>query len=104
MWHNLKIENVNDIKKTVAEFSYWIVGGAAMRIKIYEHMNGSYEGLSNLMIKRKSNGQPEAVTGIGMTIDETLENTIKCFYEMLKEDGITEFSEDDIVYMNCSDF
>lgn len=40
---------------------------------------------------------------IGKVNDETLENAIAYFIEMLKEDGITELSEGDMVYMRCYD-
>lgn len=107
MWHNLKLENVGKIEKTVAEFTVWMVGVlpyAKMRVKIFENQLGMYTGRTDLAIKRKFDGSPENGLGDGRSIEEALENTINNFNEMLKTDGIDELTEDDIEYSEWSDF
>lgn len=100
MWHNLKLEG--QLSKVAAEFTIWMIGVLPhdkMKIRIYEPMCGKYEGFTDLLIKRKYDGEPEGAIGIGVTIEGTLASTIKYFNEMLKEDGITKLSEDDIEYV-----
>lgn len=107
MWHNLKLEQLSGIEKTVAEFTVWMVGVvpyAKMKVKIYESQNVSYTGRTDLKIKRKSDGKPENAIGTGKTIDEALEDTINYFNSMLKEDVLNELTEDDIEYAEYPDF
>lgn len=107
MWHQLKLESVGKIERIVAEFTVWMVDilpYAKMKVKIYENQCGTYEGMTDLGIKRKFDGYPECALGCGGSIEEALENTIKNFNEMLKEDGLEELKEDDIEYSAYSDF
>ncbi|GKX57428.1 hypothetical protein SOASR030_35400 [Leminorella grimontii] len=107
MWHKLKVDNVSGIDKTVGEFTVWMVGilpYAKMKIKIHEDQNGFYSGVTDVAIKRKYDGYPEWAGGSGKTIEEALENTIKAFNEMLKEDCISILTEEDIEYAEWSDF
>ena len=107
MWQNLKIENVSKIEKTVAEFTIWMVGVlpyAKMKIKIFESQSGWLTGRTDLQIKRKFDGSPECAIGHGGTIEEALEETIKCFNQMLKEDGLEKLTEENTEYSEYSDF
>ncbi|OCG20791.1 hypothetical protein A9G11_00270 [Gilliamella sp. wkB108] len=108
MWHNLKLDNVSGIDKTVAEFTVWMVGilpYAKMKIKVCESQFGSYTGISDVRIKRKfDDGYPQSALGDGDTIEKALENTIKNFNAMLKEDGYEELTPEDIEYSEWSDF
>lgn len=107
MWHDLRIENVGAIEKTVAEFTIWMVAilpYAKMKVKIYEGQSGNYTGMTDLRIKRKFDGSPESAIGHGNSIEEALEDTIKYFNSMLKTDGFDELTEDDIEYSEYSDF
>lgn len=107
MWHDLKLENVGAIEKTVAEFTIWMVGilpYAKMKVKVFESQAGIYTGRTDLAIKRKVDGSPENGLGDGRTIEEALENTIKSFNDMLKKDGFSALTEDDIEYSEWSDF
>lgn len=107
MWHDMKLENVGAIEKTVAEFTIWMTGVlpyAKMKVKVFENQLGSYTGRTDLAIKRKVDSSPENGLGDGRTIEEALENTIKNFNNMLKEDGFNELTEDDIEYSEWSDF
>lgn len=107
MWHNLKLEKLSDIEKTVAEFTVWmeeILPSGKMKIKIYESQSGSYMGMTDLRIKRKFDGCPEGAIGAGKTIDATLVDTINYFKEMLKEDGLDKLTEEDIEHSAYSDF
>lgn len=72
MWHNLKLEKLSGIDKIVAEFTVWmekILPSGKMKIKIYENQNGTCIGTTDLMIKRKSDGNPENAIGTGKSID-----------------------------------
>ncbi|EAB3051407.1 hypothetical protein D7C05_17775 [Salmonella enterica] len=107
MWQNIKIENVSKIEKTVAEFTVWMIGVlpyAKMKVKIFESNSGCYTGKTDLQIKRKFDGTPECAIGHGDTIEDSLENTIKYFNQMLKEDSLEKLTEDDIEYSEYSDF
>ncbi len=107
MWHNLKLENVGKIEKTVAEFIIWMIDilpYAKMKVKIYENQSGEYTGITDLRIKRKFDGSPESVIGYGSSIEEALEDTIKYFNTMLKEDGFDRLTEDNIENSESSDF
>lgn len=107
MWHELKIENVGAIEKTVAEFTIWMVAilpYAKMKVKIYEDQSGNYTGMTDLRIKRKFDGSPESAIGHGDSIEAALEDTIRYFNKMLKIDGFDQLSEDDIEYSEYSDF
>ncbi|EDM1357270.1 hypothetical protein CN032_09055 [Salmonella enterica subsp. enterica serovar Newport] len=107
MWQNIKIENVSKIEKTVAEFTVWMIGVlpyAKMKVKIFESNSGCYTGKTDLQIKRKFDGTPECAIGHGDTIEDSLENTIKYFNQMLKEDNLEKLTEDDIEYSEYSDF
>lgn len=52
--------------------------------------------MTDLRIKRKFDGCPESAIGHGKSIEEALEDTIKYFNQMLKEDGFEALTEDDI--------
>ncbi len=107
MWHKLRLENVGCIEKMVAEFTIWMIPllpYAKMKVKVYESQSGLYTGRTDLQIKRKFDGYPEGAIGNGDTIEEALENTINYFNNMLKEDGLSELTEDDIEYCEWSDF
>ena len=107
MWHDLKLENVGAIEKTVAEFTIWmssVLPYAKMKIKIYESRDGTYKGRTDLGIKRKFDGYPQCSVGFGNSIEEALEDTLKYFNVMLKEDGLDKLTEDDIEYCEYSDF
>lgn len=105
MWRNLKLDGV-EIEKVVAEFVIWmpILPYAKMKIKIREHAEGGYTGITDLAIKRKFDGCPENALGDGETIEAALENTIKSFNEKIKEDGFEELTPEDIEYSEWSDF
>lgn len=107
MWQNIKIENVSKIEKNAAEFTIWMIGVlpyAKMKIKIFEDHLGAYTGRTDLQVKRKFDGSPESAIGHGGTIGDALESTIKCFNQMLKDDGLEALTEENIEYSECSDF
>jgi len=105
MWRNLKLDSV-EIEKLVAEFIVWmpVLPYAKMKVKIYENQSGRFSGTTDLRIKRKFDSCPESALGTGNTIEETLKNTIKCFNDILKEDGFEELTPEDIEYSEWSDF
>lgn len=107
MWHGLKLERVGKIERAVAEFTVWmstVLPYAKMKVKIYESQSGKYTGMTDLRIKRKFDGSPESAIGHGNSVEEALEDTIKYFNSMLKEDGLEQLTEDDIEYSEYSDF
>ena len=67
MWHDLKLEHVGRIEKTVAEFTVWMITVlpyAKMKVKIYEDDHGNYKGRTDLQIKRKFDGCPESALSL----------------------------------------
>lgn len=107
MWHDLKLDKVSGIDKLVAEFTIWMIGVlpyAKMKVKVSETQDGLYTGKTDIAIKRKYDGYPEWAGGIGNTIEDALEKTIKNFNEMLQEDGIEKLTPEDIEYSEWSDF
>ncbi|OCG15510.1 hypothetical protein A9G28_00750 [Gilliamella sp. Fer1-1] len=106
MWHDLIIDNVVKIEKSVAEFVIWmpILPYAKMKIKIYESSSRRYTGMTDLAIKRKFDRYPENGLGSGDTVEEALKNTLKNFNAMLTEDGFEELTPEDIEYSEWSDF
>jgi hypothetical protein len=106
MWHDLVIDNVVEIERNVAEFVIWMpaLPYAKMKIKIYENQSGRFSGTTDLRVKRKFDGSPEGAIGWGDTIEEALKDTINYFNDILKQDGVTELTSEDIEYSEWSDF
>ncbi|ATX14381.1 hypothetical protein KX067_004651 [Escherichia coli] len=111
-WHQMKIRSVSKVEKVEAEFVIWMFGvipSAKVKIKIRESQDGSYMGITNVMIKRKFDDCPEGAIGWGKTVDEALENTINNFLAILDSDYPRELypdglSDEHIEYMDHSDF
>lgn len=112
MWHDLKIDRVDKIEKCVGEYQirmHSILAYEKVKIKIYESQDRTYTGVTDVSIKRKSDGEFEAVSGFGNSIEEALEDTIKYFLEIVDSDYPSEeypygLSGEEVEYMEYSDF
>ena len=106
MWKNVKIQNVSKIEKCVAEFVVWAVEllpYAKMKVKIFEDQDGYFTGQTDIRVKSKFDGSPEGGIGHGATIDETLEDTLNYFMELV-QDYQNRLEPEDIEYSEWSDF
>lgn len=87
-WNEINHYGVGFIEKCVAEFNIWdkdITPYIRYKIKIYEQENGTYKGITNLMVKDEE-GCPFPGIGHGETIDEALKDTIEYFYSIIREE------------------
>lgn len=112
MWHEIKIDGVKKIERCVEEFEIWmtdILPYAKMKIKVYEAQDKTFAGRTDVLVKRKFDGEPEGAVGHGITVDEALENTFQCFVNMVEKDYPIDkypdgLSKTDIEYAEYSDF
>lgn len=113
MVDNFKLKS--QIEMVVAQFIVWmpVLPLGRMKITITKNTEGfgiidvnkfKYIGTTDLCIKRKFDGYPESAVGRGSTIEEALEDTIKYFCEMLKEDNINRLTSKQVEYAEWSDF
>jgi len=106
MWKDIKIANISEIEKCVAEFdvsTVMLLPYARMRVKIFENKDGRYTGYTDVRIKNKLDGTPEGGIGYGKTIDEALEDTLNYFMALAK-DYEYHLEVSDIEYSDWSDF
>ena len=112
MWQEIKIIGIEEIEKCVAEFRismHTVLPYGTMKIKIYENQNKTFEGITDIGVKRKFDGNFENAVGYGNTIEEALKDTINWFTKMVQEDyPIEEYPEglleEDIEYLKNTDF
>lgn len=103
-WKDLNIKGISKIEKVVAEFYIWSfekIPYGKFKVKIIENKRGSFIGIPNIAMKNQIDGAPEWISGRGSTVDEALEDTLKCFMEIIaerknldKEDFQWSYSED----------
>lgn len=89
MFWRKKVEEVNKIEKLVSEYVIWMEGilpCEKMKIRIYEDQDGTFNGCTDVRIKRKFDGDFEGSVGFGPTEEEALRDTIDWFLKMINED------------------
>lgn len=99
-WKELKIKGIARIEKVVAEFDVLELEKtpySKFKVKIYEDLNGSYTGYTNLRIKNET-GDTFGGVGHGNTVEEALKDAIVYFLGILNEKQI--WKEEDF---ECSD-
>jgi len=102
-WKNIQVDGIAKIEKCVAEFNIWeldISPYAKFKIKVFEDNESKFTGYSNLQVI-DSVGNYNCSVGYGNTIEEALENTIRCFIDMTLWKATDKWMEIDFL---CSDF
>ena len=112
MWYDIKNNKISKIEKLAGEYEIWMIGVlpyGKMKVKIYEAENRTFSGRTNIQIKRKFDGMPEAAVGFGKTIEETIEDVVEWFLKMQQEDYSEKqypegIPEEAIEYVDLQDF
>jgi hypothetical protein len=81
-WRNLKVEGLSPVARQAAVFQ---VGPplarlpfASFKIKIIERSDGSFLGVPNVA-RRSTDGSPDWIAGLGPSIEEALEDSLRRF-------------------------
>lgn len=88
-WKDFKSQNVDKVDRLVSEFVVWmpkILPCEKMKIRVYEHKNHTFLGVTDLEIIRIFDGYPEGAVGFGTNIEEALSETVRNFNEMVESD------------------
>jgi len=104
-WKNIRIDSISKIEKVVAEFNVWSIEKipyGKFRVKIIENTKGGYIGIPNIAVKNEVDGSPEWISGLGISIEEALADTIKYFMETISTR--TNLEEDDFEWASPEDF
>lgn len=104
-WKNIKISGIARIEKCVGEFQVWELEKTPygkFKVKIFERIDGSFAGFTNIRVRNIEDGTPESGVGYGRSIDEALEDTLKNFIELLSVRD--DFTEDDFEWAHPDDF
>lgn len=109
MWKKINIENVEKIERCVGEFNIWmhnILPYGKMKIKVYEDIDSTFTGCTDVKLKRKFDGEFEGAVGYGHSIEQALEDTVNWFQKMVEEDYPKDeypngLEED---FIECTDF
>lgn len=103
----LKLNGVTKIEKVVAEFNVWSIQKLPFpkfKVKIREVSTGGFSGSTNVAVRSLLDNEPDWTTGFGNTISESLEDTIKSFFETIQGIEETSLSEDSFVWSDPHDF
>src|SRR5258708_29578194 len=95
-WKEIKIPEIAKIERVVAHFEVWAIGvfpSAKVKIKILESPTGYYTGFPNMAAKSRQDRSPDWIAGVGDSISDALEDTIKSLLQSITENGAT--SEED---------
>ena len=106
-WDSISIAGILKIDRLVAEFQVECpdLPNRYLRVKIFEHANGNYNGRTNVCIKSLS-GDLEWISGLGKSIDEALEDTLIQFVRSIEKyrGDRSIFQEHDFEWTACEDF
>ncbi len=104
-WRHLKVEGLCPVSRQVALFQ---VGPplshfpfASFKVKVLELPDGSYLGVPNVA-RRLADGSPDWIAGLGPSIEEALEDTLRSFARSAGVSGGT--IEEDFVWAAPEDF
>jgi hypothetical protein len=104
-WKTIKIHDISNIDKVIAIFEVWSHSKfpyGKVKIKILEKNWGGYIGLPNIAPKSKRDGEADWCSGLGNSVAEALEDTIKHLLRSIDEDGAIE--EKDFIWAEPDDF
>ncbi|WP_010501800.1 hypothetical protein [Paenibacillus elgii] len=106
-WKSIKVDGVTKMEKVVAEFNVWAIQKLPFpkfKVKIRESSTGGYSGSTNVAVRSLIDNEPDWIAGFGNTISESLENTIKSFFETIEGMEEASLSEDNFVWSDSHDF
>lgn len=104
-WKDIKIDGITEINKVVAVFEVWDtmrIPFGKYKIKIIENVKGGYIGIPNIAVKDSEDGTPNWISGLGETIAEALEDTIKYFLGTLNMKD--NYTDEDFIWSAVEDF
>lgn len=104
MWNEIKHQGIAKIEKLVAEYNIWelkIIPCGKFKIKIYESLDHTYSGYTNIHIA-DGLGDFYCAVGHGKTEISALEDTISEFFNLTARKSIWE--EQDFQYADSYDF
>ena len=96
--------NIARIEKLVNEFEIWElekIPYGKFKIKIFESLNGSFIGRTNLMVIDKT-GEFCSGIGYGKNVEEALGDTIRYFYSLIDE--VDNLNEQCFSYVDPTEF
>lgn len=103
MWND-RYQGIAKIEKLVAEYNIWelnITPYVKFKIKIYESLEHTYTGYTNIQIA-DGLGDFQCAVGYGRTQEEALEDTISEFFKLTARKDTWE--EQDFQYADSCDF
>ena len=106
-WGTIEINGIVGIERVVAEFQIECpeIPNRYFRVKITENKNDRYIGRCNISICNRD-GFPEWISGLGNSIDEALEDTLRQFMRSLQQGkgDRSILEENDFEWSACEDF
>lgn len=104
-WHDLSIENVTRIDRVADEFHVWAhvtLPFPKFKVKVLERRNGDFLGIPNVAVKNLEDGTPVWISGIGNTVEQALEDALRCFLATVE--GRVNLTEEDFEWSDPSEF
>lgn len=104
-WKETKVEGIGLIEKVVAEFQIWSIEkipSGKFKVKIFERQNSTFIGSPNIAVKSLEDNYPDWICGMGASIEEALEDTLKYFMGTLQ--GREDLTEEDFEWSAHEDF
>jgi hypothetical protein len=104
-WRHLKVEGLGPVSRQVAVFQ---IGPplthlpfACFKVKVIERPDGSYLGVPNVA-RRSVDGSPDWIAGLGPSIEEALEDTLRWFARSARMGDAA--TEEDFVWADPEEF
>ena len=104
-WRLLHVEGLGPVSRQVALFQ---IGPplahlpfASFKVKVVERSNGSFLGVPNVAVRRPD-GSPDWMSGLGISVEEALEDALQWFKRSVVESNSTV--EGDFVWAANEDF
>ena len=89
-WRNLRVDGLGPVARQAAIFQ---IGPpltrlpfASFKIKVVEFPDGSFLGVPNVAL-RSSDGSPDWIAGVGSSMEEALEDTLRRFAQSAQVGG-----------------
>jgi hypothetical protein len=82
-WTDVNTKGVIGIDRVAEVFEIWTderLPFAKFKIKVLERKNGGFLGVPNVAVRNPVTGEPEWISGLGLTISEALADTLKSFF------------------------
>ena len=103
------MDGIIRVEKIVAEFDVWLDASLfplpRMRVKVIERSRDDYLAVANLRRRDAISHEPEGISGLGNTIDESLSDLLTGFVaEARKNVPVGGFDESDFEWSAPEDF